>query len=129
MHKKMLSDALIAQSSSDMRFKITAEHDYATAVLTAEACSAVITVVEIPESGLWASAEKCLAICKVIRKYLPRCKQVILCNENDKDSYQASIQAKQNHVIDDFFFYDSSIHYFLTKLEALFETGKVNRRE
>ena len=78
-----------------------------------------VALVEIPESGTWKSAEKCLAICDAIRKQLPNCKQVILCNENDTDSYNAVIQAIQENRLDDFLFYDSSIHYLFSKLEAL----------
>ena len=119
MQKKMLSDMLIAQSVNDTRFEFSAEPRYASAALTAEACLPEIAVVEIPESGPWKSAEKCLAICDVICKQLPGCKQVILCSENDEDSYHAAIQAKKTHRIDDFLFYENSAHYLLSKLEAL----------
>ena len=119
MQKRMLSDALIAQTSNDTRFTFTTEPRYASAVLTAEACSPEIAVVEIPESGSWKPAEKCFAICDMIRRQLPDCKLVILCSEDDKDSYQAAIQAKQGCRIDDFLFYDNSVHYLLSKLEAL----------
>ena len=121
MHRKILSDALIAQSGSDARFTIVAEQNYATAALTAETCSPEIIVLEIPESGSWKSAEKCLAVCDVIRGQFPDCKQVILCSENDADSCREAIRAKQARRIDDFLFYDSSIHYLLSKLEALIE--------
>ena len=119
MKRKMLSDALIEQAASDARFKLMTARNYSTAVLTAEACMPEVALVEIPESGTWKSAEKCLAICDAIRKQLPNCKQVILCNENDTDSYNAVIQAIQENRLDDFLFYDSSIHYLFSKLEAL----------
>ena len=121
MHRKMLSDALIAGSGGDARFIIIAEQNYATAALTAESYAPEIAVLEIPESGPWKSAEKCLAVCDVIRGQIPDCKQVILCSENDADSCHAAIRAKQERKIDDFLFYDNSIHYLLSKLEALIE--------
>ena len=119
MKKRMLSDALIAQTSNDTRFTFTTEPRYASAALTAEACSPEIAVVEIPESGSWKSAEKCFAVCDMIRRQLPDCKLVIICSEDDNNSCQAAIQAKQEHRIDDFLFYDNSAHYLLSKLEAL----------
>ena len=119
MKRKMLSDALIDQAISDSRFELVAAQNYSDAALTAESCLPEIAVIEIPESGAWKSAEKCLAICDAIRKQLPNCKQVILCNENDTDSYNATIHAKQENRIDDFLFYDSSVHYLFSKLEAL----------
>ena len=119
MQKRLLSDALVAHTSNDTRFAFTTEPRYATAALTAEACSPEVAVVEIPESGSWKSAEKCLAICDMIHRQLPDCKLMILCSEADKESYQAAIQAKQEHRIDDFLFYDNSTHYLFSKLEAL----------
>ena len=124
MHRKMLSDALIAQTLNDTRFELIAESNYAAAVLTAESCSPEIAVVEIPESGPWKSAEKCLAICDLIRKQLPGCKQVLLCSENDTASCNAAIQAKQERKIDDFLYYDNSVNYLFSKLEALIENPK-----
>ena len=119
MKRKLLADALIDQTANDSRFKMLAARNYSVALLTAESCSPEITVVEIPESGPWKSAEKCLAICYTIREQCPHCKLVLLCNEDDRDSYQAAIQAKQENKIDDFLFYDSSVHYLFSKLEAL----------
>jgi hypothetical protein len=119
MNRKMLSDALIAKAVSDARFKMTATRDYTNAALTAIVVAPEIAIVEIPESGSWSSAEKCLAICDGIRKRIHDCKQVILCNEEDTDSCNAAIQAKQEGRIDDFLFYDNSLHYLFSKLEAL----------
>ena len=119
MNRKMLSDALVEQAASDARFELLAARNYVTAALTAESYSPEITVVEIPESGPWKSAEKCLGICDAIQRQFPKCKQVILCNEDDTDSYHAAIKAKQANRIDDFLFYDSSVHYLFSKLEAL----------
>ena len=119
MKRKMLSDALIEQAASDARFELMAARNYSAAELFAESCSPEIAVVEIPESGLWKSAEKCLAICDAIRNQFPNCKQVILCNEDDTASCNAAIKAKQKNRIDDFLFYDSSVHYLFSKLEAL----------
>jgi len=119
MQKRVLSDALIAQTSTDTRFNFETEPKYAFAALTAEACSPEIVLVEIPESGPWKPAEKCFAVCDVIRRQLPDCKVVILCSADDKGAYQAAIKAKQESRIDDFLFYDNSSHYLLSKLEAL----------
>ena len=117
--KRVLSDALTAQTGADTRFEFETEPKYALAALTAEACSPEIVLIEIPESGPWKPAEKCFAVCDMIHRQLPDCKLVILCSEDDKDSYQATIQAKQEGRIDDFLFYDNSAHYLLSKLEAL----------
>ena len=80
-----------------------------------------VVVVEIPESGIFRFAEKCLAICDAIRKQVPGCKQVLICSESDADSCRAAIQAKQENRIDDFLFYDTSVNYLFSKLESLFQ--------
>ena len=119
MKRKMLADALINQAAWDTRFELMAAQNYATAALTAELCLPQITVVEIPECGDWKPAERCLGICDAIRGQFPNCKQVILCNEDDVDSYNAVIHARQENRIDDFVFYDSSLRYLFSKLDAL----------
>jgi len=121
MHRKMLSDALVARAAMGARFSLIAEGNYAAAALTAEATSPEIVVVEIPESGPWKPAEKCLALCDVIRRQKKDCKQVVLCCESDETSCHAAIHAKQARRIDDFLFYDNSVHYLFSKLEALLE--------
>ena len=119
MKRKMLSDALIAKDAGDSRFELMAARNYSTAALTAESFFPEITVMEIPESGSWNSPERCFAICDTIRQQFPNCKQMILCNEDDTASYNAAIKAKQEKRIDDFLFYDNSVHYMFSKLEAL----------
>jgi DNA-binding NarL/FixJ family response regulator len=96
MSRKILSDALIAQTKNDMRFELRADQSYVSAVSTAIGYKPEVVVVEIPESGRFRFAEKCLAICDAIRKQVPGCKQVLLCSESDADSCRAAIQAKCN---------------------------------
>jgi len=119
MYRKILSDGLIALAGSNSPFNMVPEHNYGLATIAAESCSPEIALVEIPESGLWQSAEKCLAICDEIRSHFPGCKQVLLCPETDPDSCHAAILAKQNNRIDDFLFYETSFNYLFSKLEAL----------
>ena len=119
MSRKMLSDALTGQYAGDSRFELMVARNYSTATLTSESFFPEITVMEIPESGSWNSPERCFAICDTIRQKFPNCKQMILCSEDDAASYNATIRAKQENRIDDFLFYDSSVHYMFSKLEAL----------
>ena len=90
MKRKMLSDALIDRAASSARFNLIAARNYSTAALIVELCTPEIVVIEIPESGSWKSAEKCLGICDMIREQRPNCKLVVLCNENDSDSFNAT---------------------------------------
>jgi len=119
MYRQVLSDGLIAKAGNNTHFNIISEHNYAQALITAGSCSPEIALVEIPESGQWHSAEKCLALCDMIRSQFPGCKQVLLCPETDPASCHAAIQAKQGNRIDDFLFYETSFNYLFSKLEAL----------
>jgi hypothetical protein len=121
MGRKVLSDALLAQVKNDMHFVLRADQSYDSAVSTAIHYRPGIVVVEIPESGSWRSAEKCLVICDAIRKQVPGCKRVLLCSEHDADSCRAAIQAKQEKRIDDFLYYDTSVNYLFFKLESLIQ--------
>lgn len=121
MSRKILSDALIAQTKNDRDFELWADENYALAVETAVSYAPQIVVVEIPESGGWRSAEKCLSICDAIRDELPGCKQVLLSSESDADSCRAAIEAKRENRIDDFLYYDTSVNYLFSKLESLLQ--------
>ncbi|NLF80614.1 MAG: hypothetical protein GX572_05425 [Clostridia bacterium] len=121
MSRKILSDALIAQTKDDLRFELQADQNYDSALITAISCQPEIVVVEIPESGRFRLAEKCLNICDAIREQVPGCKQVLLCSESDTGSCRAAIQAKQENRIDDFLYYDTSINYLFSKLESLMQ--------
>ena len=117
MYRRVLSEYLI--TLTDTNFNVVAEQNYALATLAAETCKPDLVLVEIPESGQWRSAEKCLALCDMIRSQFPHCKQVILCDEKDTITCQAAIQARQEQRIDDFLFYTNSTKYMFSKLEAL----------
>ncbi len=121
MSRKILADALIAQTGTDRSFELWADQNYASAVHTAVGYAPQVVVVEIPESGSWRSAERCLTICDSIRKELPGCKQVLLSSESDADSCSAAIRAKRENRIDDFLYYDTSVKYLFSKLESLLQ--------
>ena len=119
MHRKMLADTLALQLQSHSILNAVVEENYASAVLTAEALLPEVAVMEIPETGVWSVAEKCLSICDVMHRQLPLCKLVVLCCDYDADVCRAVIQAYRANRIDDFLYYDTSIHYLFSKLESL----------
>ncbi|HHU07440.1 MAG TPA: hypothetical protein GXZ59_03745 [Clostridiaceae bacterium] len=119
MSRKIVSDCLIAQADTSSSFKFQAEHDYAAAVQSAIKYDPAIVIVEVPESGIYRLTERCLQIADEIKKYLPRVKRLLLCSERDAESSRAAIRAKQEKRIDDFLFYDASVKFLFSKLEAL----------
>lgn len=119
MRRKILSDALAKQAEGHARFELRTEQNYPMALLAAEAYVPDVAVVEVPESGAWKDAEKCLAVCDAIRKQVPGCKQVLLCSENDEATCGAAVQAKREARIDDFLYYETSVNYLFSKLESL----------
>ncbi len=118
MQRKVLSDALIEYAKPEEQLDITVEYSYAMAALTAEAYAPTVVMMEIPETGPWKSAEKCLAVCNVIKKQSANCKIIILCSEGDLDSCGTVIAAKRENRIDDFLYYEASIKYLFSKLAS-----------
>ena len=102
MSREIVSDSIIAQSKANDRFDFLAESDYTSAVDSAIKYRPRIVILEVPESGSYKSAEKCLLISDEIRMNLPQIRQLLLCSETDVASRRAAIQAKQSKRIDDF---------------------------
>ncbi len=121
MGRKILSDALIAQTKHDVRFELFADRNYDSAANSAVSIQAEVVLVEVPETGSEDRAERCLMICDQVRQLVPGSKQVLLCSESDTLACRAAISAKQENRIDDFLFYDTSITYLFSKLEALMQ--------
>ena len=119
MSREIISDSIIAQSKAGGRFDFHAESDYMSAIESAIKYKPRIVLLEVPESGSYKSADKCLLISDEIRKNLPPTRQLLLCSETDAASRLAAIKAKQNKRIDDFLFYDTSVNYLFSKLESL----------
>jgi len=119
MSREIVSDSIIAQSKANDRFDFLAESDYTSAVDSAIKYRPRIVILEVPESGSYKSAEKCLLISDEIRMNLPQIRQLLLCSETDVASRRSAIQAKQSKRIDDFLFYDTSVKYLFSKLESL----------
>jgi hypothetical protein len=118
MYRRILADALSRQGKTDPFFDFKAEQNYSAAPLTAELYQPDIAVLEIPESGEW-NAETCFSMGNEIQKAVPSCKLMILCPEKNQAVCKATIQAKRENRIDDFLYYDTTINYLFSKLEAL----------
>ncbi len=119
MQRRMLADSLIAQVGDCEHLALLAEPDYASAGLTAEAYQPAVVVVEVPEAGAWRSAEKCLEVADSVRGRVATCRVVLLCPESDAESCRQIVAAKRANRIDDFLFYEASVHYLFSKLESL----------
>lgn len=64
--------------------------------------------------------ERCLAICEAVHKSLPKCKTVFICDENSyPDLARKVVSAKENGIIDSFFYSSVSGKYLSDALYAL----------
>ena len=77
-----------------------------------------LALVEIPER-YGSPALDTLDVCEEIKAASPGCKIVLLCPEQDKESVDICIEEKRRNGIEDFLFYDSSMEYLASKLNAL----------
>ena len=77
-----------------------------------------LALVEIPERH-GESAREAFDVCDDIKEARPGCKVMLMCPEQDKKSVDACVKAKKKGKIEDFIFYEASLEYLTSKLEAL----------
>lgn len=114
----MLADALAQNPDAAGRFRFSAEGDYRMALLTAECERPDAAVVEFPESGPW-TPERCLDLCRTLRRHLPELPLLLLCPESRPDACELAVRAVKDGVVRDYVFYDASVQYLLSKLDTL----------
>ena len=117
--RRVIADLLIKSIGKRPNMEAFGIYDYKTAETTALARQPNIALVEIPEKFGFPALEA-LDVCEKIRKSSPGCKIVLLCPEQDKESVDTCIEVKKKGEIEDFLFYDSSVDYLVSKLEALY---------
>jgi len=118
MYRQFLAETLESSLRSKPEFKVYKEYDYQNAALAAKHFKPNIVVVEVPESHA-RQTQDYLIICKTIQEIAPDCKLLLIYPENSPESKRHAIEASQEGIISDFLFYDTSLDYFITKLEAL----------
>jgi hypothetical protein len=117
MHRKVLAQAVM-QTMDHLRFDFFAEYNYENAKYSARAFLLEAAVVEVPETAD-DMAEYCLAKCDEIKTASPECSILLMCPEESESGRNACIEAKRTGRIDDFVFYDTSLKYLISKLDAL----------
>ena len=116
--RRVIANLLAEALEKHAHMVVYAEYDYKNVKSTAMVRHPNIALVEIPErSG--TPALDALAVCNEILEASPGCKIMLLCPENDKGSVNVCVKAKQQAQIDDFLFYDSTVDYLVSKLEAM----------
>jgi len=117
MKRTSMAQALI-HKMEESGLSVLLEQNYENAKSTVISKKANAVIVEAAEDGQY-NISYCLMLCRTIRKADPKCKILLLCPEQNKDSISKAIQAKQNGFIDDFVFYDTSLEYLVSKLLSL----------
>jgi len=118
MRREAVAQALMKSLLERNDIRLTFEPNYAFADIAVRSNDAETALIEIDESGEYDTSY-CLELCVRLRKELPKCKLLIMCPEQDKDSIFKVITAKQERFIDDFVFCDSTITYLSSKLLSL----------
>ena len=118
MRRKPVAQGLMETFREKKDVELIYEPDYSNADIAIRSHDAGIALIEVDESGEY-DAVYCLALCTLLRKETPQCKLLIMCPEQDKDSIDQVVKAKQKGCIDDFVFYDSTIPYLTSKFLSL----------
>ena len=53
-----------------------------------------------------------------LKETLPNCHLLLLVSQDDKENRQIAIKAKNNNIVDDYVFYDTSLKYLIAKLKS-----------
>lgn len=118
MDRKVLAEALLLEMKNNTGMKIYTEYDYHKATVSVDIFRPDAVLIELPETKE-ISAEECLKICDGIREVDAACKILLLAPEGDPKACELTIQAVRDGRIDDFLYYDTSMKYLISKLEAL----------
>lgn len=118
MDRKVLAEALLLEMKNNTGMKIYTEYDYHKATVSVDIFRPDAVLIELPETKE-ISAEECLKICDEIREVDAACKILLLAPEGDPKACELTIQAVRDGRIDDFLYYDTSMKYLISKLEAL----------
>ena len=103
-------------------FVMRTEYDYPKAVEAAVRQKPDVVLLEIKE-GAPPHGEDPYEICTGIRKALPKCAIMLMCPESSVRDRRRTMAAMQAGDIDDYVFYDTSMDYFIAKLETLTDLG------
>ncbi len=118
MQRKILAQSLRSALQASGKFEVYLEACNKNVLLAALKFGANIILIEIPESGVEPAKEK-LNLCREIRKAIPESKLFMLCPEYSEESKNLVVDAKKHGEIEDFIFYDTSLEYFVKKLESM----------
>ena len=123
MYRRILAQSLYdSLQVNKPELVVRLEHQYDQAVNAASRQQPDVVMVEIRENRV-SPGEDPYEICSEIRKALPNCKIMLMCPEGSIRNRRRTIAAMQAGDIDDYVFYDTSIDYFISKLETLTDLG------
>ena len=118
MQRASLAQGLMEKISADSDLQLIYVEDYACADVAIRSHLASVALLEVTESGE-RDVDYCLGLCGWLREVTPSCRLLLMCPESSEEAVRKAIQAKREHHIDDFVFYDVSMDYLLTSLRAL----------
>ena len=118
LSRRVIAELLIGSIKALGNIEAHGIYEYKYAVINTASRKPNIALVEIPEKD-GTPALDTLKICDGIKNERPECKIILICPECDKESVQTCIEAKKKGRIEDFLFYDSSVNYLVSKIEAL----------
>ena len=115
---KMLGQGLAAaiQSKPRLDFLWAAQLNYPQAIVGVDVFHADVVILDLVDQ---ADMEQAVAICQALRQNEQDVKILLLVRPEQAAVRKVAVDTKNNGLVDDFVFYDSSLTYLLAKLEAL----------
>ncbi len=101
-------------AKTEVDFKLIPIFDFKQASLDAEVLGIDVAVIDgNHEIGT------ALQLCAQLRAAAPRCKILFMIGQQSRADAEIAVAAKRSGRINDFVFYDSSLDYFVAKLESM----------
>ena len=115
---KMLGQGLSAaiQSKSELGFLWAAQLNYPQAIVGVDIFHADVVILDIVDQE---NMDEAIEICQTFRQDEQNVKILLLVRPEQAAVRKVAVETKNNGLVDDFVFYDSSLTYLLAKLEAL----------
>ena len=118
--RKVIAGLLIESISKNQNMRVYGVYKHNEVRSAAMTYKPQLALIEVADRyGDPVPAEDALDVCLDIRESSPDCKIMLLCPERDKESVNMCVDAKKRGEIQDFLFYEASVEYLVSKLEAL----------
>lgn len=118
MRRKLIAEAIVKEMGRNGKFMLLVEYNYQNMKTTFDVFNPDLVLLEIPESTE-INKPAWIDLCEYIKRKNFNQKILLLCPEDNIKACKVTEEMIQTDLADDFVYYDTSMRYLVSKLEAL----------